>query len=333
MYFGTALEMLQCLNIEAAEKIDKVVDMKKSFSVTSDDALNAELELLANEVQSKEFNPSTAKASLETAKVSFFNKYFSIYQKNGVVCFNKWNVFSQFKDEIAAYLNTDAKKIPNQVMFFCPLFNEVRKLENFSNSLGVSLTTHASKLWTRSETIAEETDNETENVFKDGIYNVSLFCGKGKIKEEAWPGIDASWRIDYWDKPDFDVLKKSKTSVTRLLVDDFMVKTEAERQAEIDAMKASEKTFKDQVKKEALLSLTLNDRVEVLKEIDVDDLNQKELIRVKTELSVLVEQIDFKVKMEKISAILSKKTEKELDELLGTSNDVTDEQAQALEGV
>ena len=343
MITGTSLEMVRSLNIEAAEKIEndtKVVDMKSKFSVKSDEVLNSELELLASEVQSREFNPGEAKTSLEKAKVSFFDKYFSLYYSRGVKCFDKWNIFSQFKEEIAEYLNTDPKKVPNQVMFFSPLFSEVRKLEKFNDSLGVSLTTHASKLWVRSEAIHEEKklkDVPIASVFKDGIYNVSLFCGKGKIKKEAWPGIKASWRGDYWKKPDFEVLKASKTSVTRTLVDEFMIKTDTKREKEIEEMRQSEENFKNQVKKEALLSLSLADRLSMLSEIDIDDLDMKEMVRLKTELSVLVETIEFKLKMEKISAILAKKTEKELDQLLSAetseNKDVTDEQAAALEGV
>ena len=76
-------------------------------------------------------------------------------------------------------------------------------------------------------------------------------------------------------------------------------------------------------------------RLEIVKEIDVDDLKTKELVRLKTELSIIVESIEFKIKMEKISAILAKKSDKELDDLLGTAQekDVTDEQAAALEKV
>ena len=252
MIIGTSLEMAISLNIEAAEDQSKVLDMPSKFSVRSDASLNTELELLASEVQTREFNPGEAKTSLETAKVSFFTKYFSSYQSHDVKCFDKWNVFSQFKEEIADYLGTEVKKIPNQVMFFSPLFSEVRKLEKFSNSLGISLTTHASKLWSRSEAIAEQTDNEPENIFQDGIYNVSLFMGKGKIQDEQWPGIDAAWRIDYWNKPDLEALKTSKTSVTRTLVDDYMVKTQADRQKEMEAIRESENVLRSQMKQEIM---------------------------------------------------------------------------------
>ena len=380
MYFGTALEMLNCLNVEAAEDQSKIVDMPSKFSVRTDEVLNTELELLASEVQSRSFNPSEAKTSLEKAKVSFLDKYFSIYHVRGTVCFDKWNILKQFENEIASYLRYDEKeqkRISQMTAFFSPLFDEVRKLERFSASLGTALTGHASKLWARSEVLSDETDNDVENIFQDGIYNVSLFCGKGKIKEERWAKISASWRIDYWDQPDFETLKTSKTSVTRTLVDDYMVKTQADRQKEMEAIRESENVLRNQMKDEILLSLNIderlslasienipcdsairktfeakihnhfrsfvlknvniNDRLEILKEIDVDDLDQKEMVRLKTELSVLVETIEFKLKMEKISAILAKKTEKELDQLLSAETsevkDVTDEQAKALEKV
>ena len=126
------------------------------------------------------------------------------------------------------------------------------------------MTTHASKLWTRSEAIAEETDNETENIFADGIYNVSLFMGKGKIKEEQWAEISASWRIDYWDQPDFDVLKESKTSITRTLVDDFMIKTSEDRQKEFQAIRDTEQVEKNRMKEEILILYYIRIRKNIL---------------------------------------------------------------------
>ncbi len=340
MIIGTSLEVLNCLNIEAAEDQSKIVDMPSKFSVRTDEVLNTELELLASEVQSRSFNPSEAKTSLEKAKVSFLDKYFSIYHVRGTVCFDKWNILKQFENEIASYLRYDEKeqkRISQMTAFFSPLFDEVRKLERFSASLGTALTGHASKLWARSEVLSDETDNDVENIFQDGIYNVSLFCGKGKIKEERWAKISASWRIDYWDQPDFETLKTSKTSVTRTLVDDYMVKTQADRQKEMEAIRESENVLRSQMKQEIMRELDLASRLEIVKEIDVDDLKTKELVRLKTELSVIVESIEFKIKMEKISAILAKKTNKELDALLTVetdeTKDVTDEQAMALEGV
>ncbi len=339
MLIGTSLEMVRSMNIEAAEKLDnddsKIIDMP-TYSVISDDAISSELSKLAKAVKDTDGNSKDAKENLEARRVKFFDKYFKTYADNSVECFDTWNIQKRFTKEISGYLGYTEKQIPQMVKFFSPLFSDVRG--TMPNSLGMPITTQSEKVWKRSEELALEHDAEIEDVFKNGIMNLSLFCTGGKLKDEDWAEIQASWNIDYWEAPNWKRLTSLKgKSISREVVDQYMVLSEVERQAEAGKLELSVNLKEARIKDEVLANLDVDDWIQIASDIDVDALNENQLKDLKKEMSAILENVTERLSAladtQKRQMLFDKFMELESSGNLEKRLALSDEQLAALEGM